>query len=114
MKKFFCSLFFVTLCIVSFAQNDKALCTTKTSSVQFNISIPKFDIEEDIRRMNLLTNALEKDGLTDRQKTYKLEIKNSEFYINDLKQSKEITDKYRMHFRADKNDNYTVILNPDR
>lgn len=114
MKKKICSLFLVTLCYVSFAQNDKALCNTKTSSGQFNISIPKFNIEEDIRLMNLLTNALENDGLTDSKKSYKLEIKNSEFYINDVKQSKEITDKYRMHFRADKNDNYTIMLNPDR
>jgi hypothetical protein len=117
MKKLFStSLLAVVCCTVnpSFAQKDPASRNPKTGSGQFNISIPKFDIEEDLRLMSLLTSALHKDGLIDKTKPYKLEIKDGEFFINDKKQTEQVTDKYRMHFRADKKDSYTINSIGDR
>ena len=64
----------------------------------------------DLDLMKQLTNALQKDGLVDNKKPYKLEIKDGELYINGEKQSKEVTDKYRKYFR---NDNYTITNDGD-
>jgi len=47
-----------------------------------------------------LTNDLEKDGLIDLKKGYKIEWKdNGELYINGAKQPKDVTDKYHKYFK---------------
>ncbi|NCI45697.1 hypothetical protein [Sediminibacterium soli] len=48
---------------------------------------------------------LEKDGLIDSKKAYKIEIKDREMYINGTRQSKEVNDKYRKYF---KDEDYTI------
>lgn len=86
----------------------------KTGSQDSDIKIPKNELpqwKKDLALMTELTTALEKEGLVDNRKAYKLEIKDGEFYINDKKQPKEITDKFRKYFR---DDNYTIINNEDK
>ena len=68
MKKLISTSLLAMLCCMvnlSFAQNDSPSRNPKTGSGHPNFQIPKFDIEEDLRLMALLTNALEKDGLID-------------------------------------------------
>ena len=66
--------------------------------------------KEEIKNFNELTNALEKDGLIDKSKAYKIELRNGELYINDKKQPKEISDKYRKYFRKS---NFTINMNEE-
>ena len=53
----------------------------------------------ELAQMKAFTETLEKDGLIDRKKGYKIEIKDNELFINGTKQSKETTDKYRKYFK---------------
>lgn len=55
--------------------------------------------KEELRYMKEFTDELEKDGLIDKSKAYKIEVKNGELYIDGKKQSKEISDKYRRYYR---------------
>ena len=112
MKKIFSTSLLVMLCSVTnlaFAQTDTPPGDAKTRSIQVNRDRHAFDIEEDIRLMTLLTNALEQDGFIDKKNPYKLEIKGSDFYINDQKQTQEIRAKYQKYFR--KNDDHYTIQN---
>lgn len=43
-------------------------------------------------------DTLDQDGLIDKKKAYRVEIRNNELYINGTKQSKEVNDKYRKYF----------------
>ena len=61
---------------------------------------------EELNAMREFTDELEKDGLIDKKKGYRIEIKNNELYLNDKQQPKEVTEKYRKYF---KKDNYTII-----
>lgn len=56
------------------------------------------------------TGNLEKDGLIEKNKPYKIEIKSGEMYINGTKQSKEVNDKYRKYFR---DEDYTIRSDKD-
>jgi hypothetical protein len=67
--------------------------------------------KKDLAVMTDLTTALEKDGLIDNKKPYKLEIRDGELYINGKKQTKKVNDKYRKYF---KNDNYTITNDGDQ
>jgi hypothetical protein len=64
--------------------------------------------------MTLLTEALEQDGFIDKKNPYKLEIKGSDFYINDQKQTKEVRAKYQKYFRKDVDDHYTIQNDGDQ
>jgi hypothetical protein len=66
--------------------------------------------KEDLKNFMELTNALEKDGLMDKSKGYKIELQDDELYINDKKQSKEISDKYRKYYREG---NFTIDINEE-
>lgn len=66
--------------------------------------------KKDLELMSDLTNALEKVGLVDNKKPYKLEIKNGELYIDGKKQPKEVNDKFKRYF---KNDDYTISNDGD-
>ena len=71
------------------------------NTVQESLSKAKMGIEKAKKELMLLkefTNNLEKDGLIDKKKSYQIEIKSGELYINGTKQSKEVTDKYRKYF----------------
>ncbi len=67
------------------------------------VSIEKAKVE--IKLMKEFTDALEADKLIDKNKAYKIEVNDGELYINDKKQPKEVTDKFRKYF---KKDNYTI------
>lgn len=55
--------------------------------------------KEEIKNVQRFTEALEKNGLIDKSKPYKIEVKDGELYIDDKKQSKEVSDKYREYYR---------------
>ena len=57
--------------------------------------------KKEISQLKEFTELLEKDGLINRKKGYKVEIKNNEMYINGTKQSKEINEKYKKYFKDD-------------
>ncbi len=61
---------------------------------------------EELRNMKDFTDQLQKDGLINKSKNYKIEVKSGELYINDKKQTKEVNDKYRKYYKKD-----TFILN---
>jgi len=65
---------------------------------------------EEIKNLREFANILEKDGLIDKSKRYKIEVINNELYINDQKQSKEINDKYRKYYRKG---NFTINTNEE-
>ena len=49
-----------------------------------------------------LLTALQNDGLIEKNKPYKIELKNGMLYINDVKQTKAITDKYNRFYSGRK------------
>lgn len=69
------------------------------------------EAREDITNQKDFTNALENDGLLNKDKPYKIEVKNGELYLNDKKQSKEISKKYQKFYRKN---NFTIEVNKDR
>jgi hypothetical protein len=60
---------------------------------------------EEFRNLKEFTDQLEKDGLIDKSKSYKIEVKSGELYINDKKQIKEVNDRYRKYYRKN---NFTI------
>jgi hypothetical protein len=61
--------------------------------------------KKEISQMKEFTDALDKDGLINKKKAYKIEIRNGKLYLNDQLQSDTVTDKYRKYF---KDENYTI------
>ncbi|MCA6450597.1 MAG: hypothetical protein IM584_09320 [Chitinophagaceae bacterium] len=57
--------------------------------------------KKEIAQLKEFTESLEKDGLIDRKKGYRIEVKKGELYINGTKQSKEVNDKYRKYFKEE-------------
>jgi hypothetical protein len=57
--------------------------------------------KKEISQLKEFTESLEKDGLINRKKGYKVEIKDNEMYINGTKQSKEVNEKYKKYFKED-------------
>jgi hypothetical protein len=104
------------LLIITDGITDSVKVTHKIDTAKLKEAIKNLSIDmpnlnrsgwkKDLDLTTELTKALEKEGFVDNKNPYKLEIKDGEFYINDKKQSKEVTDKFRKYF---KNDNYTII-----
>jgi hypothetical protein len=70
-------------------------------SVEAGLAGARLGIEKaklELAKFKEFINALDKDGLIDKDKAYRVEIKNGELYINGNKQSKEVNDKYRKYF----------------
>lgn len=67
--------------------------------------------KKEIAQLKEFTEGLESDGLINRKKGYKIEIRDGEMYINGTKQSKEVNDKYRKYFKDEKN--YTIRSDGD-
>ncbi len=65
---------------------------------------------KELSQMKEFTDSLEKDGLINKKKGYKIEIKEGELYINGNKQSKEVADKYRKYF---KESNFSISSDGD-
>lgn len=55
--------------------------------------------KKEIALLKEFTENLEKDGLIDRKKGYRIEVKKGELYINGTQQPKEVTDRYRKYFK---------------
>ncbi len=53
--------------------------------------------KKELAEMKAFTNQLEKDGLIDKKKGYKIEIKNKKLIINGKEQPKEVNDKYQKY-----------------
>lgn len=72
--------------------------------VEKGMAEAKVGIEKAKKEIALLkefTESLEKDGLIDRKKGYRIEVKKGELYINGTKQPKEVNDKYRKYFKEE-------------
>jgi hypothetical protein len=71
-------------------------------SVEAGLAGARVGIEKakaELAKFKEFIDTLDKDGLIDKKKTYRVEVKDDELYINGTKQSKEINDKYRKYFR---------------
>ncbi len=66
--------------------------------------------KEELMLYKSFTNELEKDGLIDKKKSYKIEIKEGELFINDKKQPKDVSDKYRHYY---KKENFSITSDGD-
>jgi creatinine amidohydrolase/Fe(II)-dependent formamide hydrolase-like protein len=65
---------------------------------------------EEIKNLQEFTDELEKDGLINKKKGYKIQVKDGELYINGTKQSKETSDKCRKYYRKE---NFTINTDGD-
>ena len=68
------------------------------------------EAKEEMNNLKAFTGQLEKDGLIDKSKAYKIEVKDGELYLNGTRQSKEVSDKYRQYY---KKGNMLLHNNPD-
>ena len=64
----------------------------------------------DLKNLKDFTNALDKDGLIDKKKDYKIKVEDGELFINGNKQSKETYEKYKPYY---KKDNFSINSNAD-
>lgn len=65
-----------------------------------------------LENIKAFTDALQKDGLIDKNKQYKIEWKDGgSLYINGVKQSKEISEKYKKFYNKD---GFKIELNGDK
>jgi hypothetical protein len=87
---------------LSFNNRERRLDIEKTMQ-RARESMEKAKIE--MQNLRDFTNELQKDGLIDKKKAYKIEVKDGELYIKDNKQTKEVSDKYRKYY---KKDNFTI------
>jgi hypothetical protein len=76
------------------------------SGVETGLNAARLGMEGARKELQLLKefiDTLEKDGLIDKKKGFKIQIKDGELFINGTKQPKEVNDKYRKYIR-DKED----------
>lgn len=69
--------------------------------VQKSLSAAKGKLREAqgrLEKIKSFTDALEKDGLINTEKGYRLELKEGSLYINGVQQSKAVTEKYRKYY----------------
>lgn len=59
------------------------------------------DAKEEIRQTKAMFTEMEKDGLISSKEGFKIEFKDGSLFINNNKQDKNITDKYRHYFKKD-------------
>ena len=57
--------------------------------------------KKELALLKEFTELLEKDGLINKKKGFKIEIRNGEMYINGNRQSKEVNDRYRKFFKEE-------------
>jgi hypothetical protein len=69
-------------------------------------NIEKAKIE--LQNIKDFTGALEKDGLIDKKKDYKIKVQDGALYINGNKQSDETFQKYKQYYKKD-----TFTINSD-
>lgn len=67
--------------------------------------------KEELNNLKEFTNALQSDGLIDKSKPYKIEVKERELYINGNKQPKNVSEKYQRFYRKD---NFTIDMTDEK
>jgi outer membrane murein-binding lipoprotein Lpp len=82
---------------------DKIRKNVDDGLAQARIGLDK--AKKELTLLKEFIGELDKDGLIDKKKGYKIEIKKGELYINGTKQSKEVNDKYKKYF---KDEDYTI------
>jgi hypothetical protein len=55
--------------------------------------------KNELRQLRTMFTEMEKDGLIDTKKGFKIEYKDNELFINGEKQSDAVKDKYRQYFK---------------
>jgi hypothetical protein len=55
--------------------------------------------QDEIMSMKAFIDVLQKDRLIDKEKGYKIQVKEGELYLNGKKQTQEIRDKYKQYFK---------------
>lgn len=104
--------------------NMKVMTDQKLKQLQFNIdhnlqlnlqhaSRSLQGAKMSLQQLKAFTTDLEKDGLIEKDKPGSVEIKNGDLYINEVKQSKRITKKYRKKYKAyfEEKDGFKLQLN---
>ena len=64
------------------------------------VSMEKAKLE--LQNLKDFTDVLEKDGLIDKKKGYKIKVQDGALYINGTKQSDETYEKYKQYYKKDK------------
>ncbi len=104
---------------VARTQLEKQRANMDLNSKEFKVNVDKamrnakeamMKAREELQNLKEFTNELEKDGLINKSKYYKIEVKSGELYLNDKKQTKEVNDRYRKYYRKD---NFIINLNED-
>lgn len=65
----------------------------------------------ELKNISLMFDQLEKDGLINKKDGFTVEYKDKTLYLNDKKQSDEVTDKYRHYF---KEDHFKMIIDKEK
>ena len=96
---------------ISTVNNDNIIINNPKKRVLQPDTVIRFSMDgvpydKYITSMNQFLDSLHKDGLIDKRKAYKVEIKAAELYINGKRQPKEISDKFRKYFQSD---NYALM-----
>ncbi|HEX8356507.1 MAG TPA: hypothetical protein VF610_03810 [Segetibacter sp.] len=86
---------------VNIVKLDSEKIKQDVQSAMKNAKESMMKAKEEIKNLQEFTEALEKDGLIDKKKGYKIEVKEGQLYINEQKQSKEVSDKYRKYYKKE-------------
>lgn len=84
--------------------NSKIDMSHMKESIEKGMAAARAGIEKakkEIAQYREFLNELDKDGLINKNKAYKVEVKSGELFINGVKQSKEVNDKYRKYFKEE-------------
>lgn len=89
---------------------DMKKIRVETEKAMRNAKISMQKAKEELQNLRAFTDALQSDGLIDKSKPYKIDVKEGELYINGTKQPKEINEKYKRYY---KKENFTINTNGD-
>ncbi|HSU49165.1 MAG TPA: hypothetical protein VLJ41_01180 [Segetibacter sp.] len=77
--------------------SKKIRLNTEKAMKKAQLSMEK--AREELTNLRAFTDALQSDGLIDKSKKYKVEVKDGELYIDGKKQPKEVSEKYKQYYR---------------
>jgi hypothetical protein len=95
---------------------DKAKLELKDLDLGKIMDEAKAGIEKaktELKQMKTMFTEMEKDGLIDHKKGFKLEYKDGSLYIDGKQQSQEVSDKYRKYAKDGKME-ITISKNSDK
>ena len=100
-------------------QNLKQMRLSLDHDLKINLQNATLGLQKakvSLQRLKAFTNDLEKDGLIENGKPYSIEIKDGDLYINDVKQSKKVTKKYREKYKEyfENNGNFRIQHSNER